>query len=161
MDRIGQYLLSIVAAALLISISNTLIEKKGAISSALKLITGIVLAMLIVSPWTDIRLDDPGYSLSCIEAEAASVVQQGERAAQNEISAYIKAQTEAYILDKAFALGLDVSVDVTLTEDVPPSVASVLIHGSAAPYTKKRMNLLICEDLGVTEECLTWSQSNG
>ena len=161
MDRIGECLLSIVAAALLVSISNMLIEKKGAISSVLKLITGIVLAMLIVSPWTDIRFDDFGDAFSYVEAEAASVVQQGQQTAQSEVGEYIKTQIEAYILDKAFALGLDVSVDVTLTEDVPPSVASVSIFGSAAPYTKKQMNLLICEDLGVTEECLVWSQSNG
>lgn len=161
MGSIGQYLLSIVAAALLASISNMLIEKKGAIGSVLKLITGIALAMLIVSPWTDLRFDNFGDPFSYAEAEAASVVQQGKQTAQSEVAAYIKAQTEAYILDKAFAFGLDISVDVTLTEDAPPSVASVSVYGSAAPYARKQMSLQICEDLGVTEECLTWSQSNG
>jgi len=161
MYRIGQYLLSIVSAALLVSICNTLIEKKGAISSVIKLMTGIVLALLVVSPWTDLRLDDVWSSFSYVDAEAEGVVQQGKQAALKEVSIYIKDQTEAYILDKAHALGLDISVDIKLTEDVPPSVASVSVYGSAAPYAKNQLKCLICEDLGVTEECLTWSQSNG
>lgn len=161
MGRIGQYLLSIVSAALLVSICNMLVENKSAIGSVIKLITGIVLAMLVVAPWTDIRFEPISESLSYAEAEAASIVQQGEETARGEIAAYIKKQTEAYILDKAFALGLDITVDVVLTEDIPPSVTSVMICGSAAPYTKKQMILQICEDFGVTEECIVWSQNIG
>ena len=161
MGRFGQHLLSIVAAALLVSISNILIEPKGAIGSVIKLLSGIVLAMLIVSPWTDIRFEDVIDSYSYIESESAVVAQEGKQAAQCEVAAYIKAQTEAYILDKAFAFGLDISVDVTLTKDVPPAVESVYVYGTAAPYVKKRLSTQICEDLGITEECLTWSQSIG
>lgn len=161
MNRVSQYLLSILAGALLVSISNTLVKKKGALSSILKLITGVTLTMLIVSPWTGITIDTVGYSLSEIEAEAAIVVENGKQVAQNEISIYIKEQTEAYILDKAFDLGLDISVDVTLTEEMPPEIASVSVKGFASPFAQKQIMILICEDLGVTEECLVWSQSNG
>ena len=161
MNRIGQYLVSIVSAALLASICSALIEKNGAIGSTIKLITGIVLAFLVVSPWTDLKLEDPMSVYSHIDADATGIVQQGNQAALNEISTYIKEQMEAYILDKALVLDLDISVDVRLTEELPPSVSSVSICGSAAPYAKSQMKRLICEDLGVKEECLTWSQSNG
>ena len=157
MNRVSQHLLSILAGALLVSISNTLVKNKGALSSILKLITGVTLTMLIVSPWTGITIDTVGYSLS----ETAIVVENGKKVAQNEISIYIKEQTEAYILDKAFDLGLDISVDVTLTEEMPPEIASVSVKGFASPFAQKQIMILIREDLGVAEECLVWSQSNG
>ena len=161
MNKIGQYLLSIVAAALLVSICNTLVEKKGAISSVIRLITGIVLALLVVSPWTDLRISDPLHSFSYIDADAAMVVQQGKQVAQNEVSQSIKEQMEAYILDKAFDLGMHISAEVHLTEEIPPCIKSVSIYGSASPYAKGQFKRQICNDLGITEECLTWFQSNG
>lgn len=157
MSRISQYLLSVIATALIVSISNILIENKGAIGSTLKLVTGLVLAMVIVSPWADFRIGDLEYLHSDAQREAAYHVFEGQNIAQSEISAYIIAQTQAYILDKALILGLDISADVTLKEDGYQSIDTIRITGSASPYAKKRMTQIICEDFGITEDCLIWS----
>ena len=157
MSKIGQYLLSVVAAAVIVAISNTLIDKKGAIGSILKLITGVVLSMVIVSPWTDLRFNDFEHLYSYTETDALSLVAQGQETAQSEISAYIKTQMQAYILDKASNLGLDITVDVILTEEAPPSVETVRITGIGSPYAKQRLMQIVCTEFGVAEECLIWS----
>lgn len=157
MSRIGQYLLSVIATALVVSVSNVLIDKKGAIGSTLKLITGLVLAMVIISPWADFRIDDLQQLYLNAESDSTYYVQQGQAIVQSEISAYIMIQTEAYILDKASILGLDISADVALKEDAPYEIDSIRIIGSASPYAKKRMTQLICDDLDISEECLIWT----
>lgn len=156
MSKIGQYLLSVVAASVIVAISNTLIEQKGAIGSILKLITGIVLAMVIVSPWTDLRFSDFEHLYAYTETDASSYVLQGQETAQSEISTYIKAQMQSYILDKASDLDLDISVDIGLTKESPPSIEKIRITGKGSPYAKQRLMQIICEDFGVAEECLLW-----
>lgn len=156
MSSIGQYLLSITAAALIVSISNTLVGKSGFIGSIMKLISGLVLTMVIIAPWTSFRLDDMSQLYSYVEADASEVVQQGQLTAQSQISAHIKQRTQAYILDKASILGLDLTVDVKLTNDSPPSISQITIVGRAAPYAMQRLIDLVKNDLAVTEECLIW-----
>ena len=157
MSAFGQYLLSVVAAAITVSISNSLVDKKGAIASILKLISGLVLALVIVAPWTDLQLSDIEYTLSYTEADAAALVNDGQQLAQSEISKYIITKTTAYILDKASILGLNISVDIELTEDTPPSIQKITIAGLTSPYAKKRLAQIISDDLGVTEENLVWT----
>ncbi len=161
MSKIGQYLLSVIATTLIVSISNVLIEKKGAVGSALKLVTGLVLATVIVSPWADFHIDDLEHLYFNAESEAAHHIQEGQTAARSEISAYIIEHTQAYILDKASILGLDISAVVILTNNSRQSIDSIKITGTASPYARTRLTQLICEDLGITEERLIWSQNNG
>ena len=157
MSALGQYLLSIVATAITVSISNSFVDKKGAIASILKLISGLVLAMVIVAPWTDLRLSDLENSLSYTDVDAAVLVNEGQQLAQSETSKYIIAKTTAYILDKADMLGLRISVSIELTKDTPTSIHKITIVGPASPYAKQRIEQIIREDLGVTEENLVWT----
>lgn len=161
MGQIGQYLLSIVASALLLSICNVLTENKGTLSSVLKLIIGIVLATMIVSPWSEFNINDVFESVMHVDSEASGIVQEGQEIARKEVAAHIKSKIETYILDKAHDLGLEVTVAVTLTNDENPTIDHVSICGSAAPFSRKQMILQITEDLGIAEECLTWLQSSG
>lgn len=157
MSSIGQYLLSIIASAVIVSLSNTFIERKSIIGSILKLVTGLILATVIVTPWTDLRLTDLEKQFSHAEFDASILVSEGQQLAHSEICKHIKSKTTAYILDKADALGLAISADVILTEESIPSIHKILISGPASPYAKQRLTQILLEDFGVTEECLEWS----
>ena len=157
MSEIGQYLLSIVAAAVIVAVSNTMIESKGAIGSIIKFITGLALAMIVVSPWSDFQISEFDSIYASAETEAVSVASEGQQLSQNKIAELINQQLLAYILDKAAVLGLDVSVDVILSDETPPSICNITIVGAVSPYAKKRLTQILCKDLGVTEECLIWS----
>lgn len=157
MSKIGQYLFSVVAVAMIISVSGSLVDRKGGIGSIIRFISGLTLVTVIISPWVDVRLSDFSSHLAATQANASIIVQDGQNAARSEISSYIKTQIQAYILDKATFLGLDLAVDVNLTEDSPPTICSITIAGDASPYAKQRLKQIIEEDLSVAEECLIWS----
>jgi hypothetical protein len=68
----------------------------------------------------------------------------------------IKENLEAYILDKASALQLDVDVDIVLTEDLPPAPDSVTIIGNASPYNKQVFQAFLVEEIGIPKEQQIW-----
>lgn len=157
MSLIGQYLLSVIAAALLCSVSNCLVEKKSATGSVIRLLTGLILATVIVAPWTNFNLSDVSDYFIAAQVDASEIADQGEQLAKSEIQILIKEQTQAYILDKASALGLDVYVEVMVSGDTPPVLQSVTITGNTSFYAKKRLTQIIRDDLGITEEHQIWS----
>lgn len=157
MSAIGKYLLSVVSVALLVSISDTLVKKGSAVATVAKLLSGLVLTIAIVSPWTDLRIADFTSFNADAEIEAANLVQKGEIAAQKELTASIKTQLCSYILDKASDLGFKPSVEVILTEESPPSINKIIINGAASPYAKQRLVQVIRDDFGIAEECLEWT----
>ena len=153
--RIGQYLLSVVATSIIVSVSNTLVELKGLVGTILKLLTGLVLAIVIVSPWTDIRLDDLPYLYNEIQVDASTYVEDGQKIALSETSQYIKSHVQAYILDKANLFGLKPEIEM-LIDGSPPAICEITITCSASPYAKQRMIQIMVDDLGVSEENIIW-----
>lgn len=156
MDQIRQYLLSVIAAAILCGIVNTLIEKKGAYSSIVKLITGLFMAITVISPLITIRIGDISDYFGELSAESASITADSEASAFKELCAIIKSKTEAYILDKAVSMDLDIEVEVTLDSANPPLPCAVTIWGSAAPYSKEVLSEYIAKDLGISKEDQLW-----
>lgn len=156
MDQIRQYLLSVIAAAILCSIVNTLIERKGACYSIIKLITGLFMATIVVSPLINIRISDITTYFGELSAEGSSITADGEAIALNELCSIIKSKTEAYILDKAVSMDLDIEVEVTLNSANPPLPCAVTIRGSAAPYSKEVLSEYIANVLGISKEEQLW-----
>ena len=98
MGTIGKYLLSVVSVALLVSISNTLVKKGSAVATVAKLLSGLVLTIAIVSPWTDLRITDFTSLNAGAEIEAASLALKGKEAAHKELTASIKTQLCSYTI---------------------------------------------------------------
>ena len=157
MSEIAQYLLSIVSVALIVSLSNTFMEKKSTMGSILKLVTGLVLAVVIVSPWSKIELNDLQTLYSHSEIDASDLVNKGQQIVSKEISSHIKEQIQTYILDKASALDLEINTDVILTDKSPPTIDKVRITGAASPYAKQCLLQILYKDLSISKECLEWS----
>ena len=68
--------------------------------------------------------------------------------------AIISAEVEAYILDKAASLGVDLNVEVWLNDTGLPE--SVALSGQIAPSDRQVLSQFIDHDLGVGEEAQTW-----
>ena len=157
MGAIGEYLLSIIATALLISLAGAVSQQKGPIYSIFKLISGLILIAVIVSPFKKFNANYFSSPSSELLISAAPVVSQGEAIAKSEMLSYITSHTNAYILDKASTLGLNISVDITLSEDLSSGIQAVAIKGNASPYAKQCLKRILCQDLGVSEEAIVWS----
>lgn len=157
MEEIRTYLISVTAASLVCGIVNTLAGKKGTISSVIKLLTGLFLALTVVRPVVDLSIPDLNSYISSINTDAQAAVADGKNMASAELSAIIKAQTQAYILDKAASLGVDMEVEVILSDGAPPLPVGVILTGAVSPYAKAHLSTYLEETLGIPREAQQWT----
>ncbi len=157
MQVLGQYLLSVTGAAVAGGIFRRLLPEKGTAGLIGKLLTGVFLALTVISPWTDIQLGQlEGLTLD-ISSQAAQAVADGEDRTNAALASVIKQECQAYILDKAQDLGLTLSVEVELSRDQIPVPVSVRLQGAAGPYAKSRLAQVLEEDLGIEKERQLWT----
>lgn len=157
MEDIKQYLLSVVICTIICAILAQISGKNGMVPSVLKLLTGLFIIYTVLSPWTKMQISDLSNYFSDLSLDALHAVDAGKESALKETGAIIKSQLEAYILDKASSMDLDISVHVELEHSQPPLPHSVQIKGNASPYTKKRMIQIITDELGIPKENLQWT----
>ena len=156
MDGLRQYVISVVAAAIICGIITGLIQK-GTAKEIVKLVCGFFLAFTVIHPIADFdisSLSDFGFAYSGDAAEAAAL---GENIAQESLREIIKAETEAYILDKATALNLELSVEVSISEDDTPVPVAVCLSGEASPYARQQLQGTLQSDLGIAKENQLWT----
>ncbi len=157
MDGIRKYLFSVICAAVICSIVNTLSGKKTATGAIIRLISGLFMALTLIAPLVEIRLADYGDYFKNFSVDADTAVTFGESAASDELRAIIKSQTEAYILDKADSMDAAIDVEVTLNDEYPPVPCGVRITGSISPYSKETLSQFIANDLGISKEDQVWT----
>lgn len=157
MSQMKTYLLSLIAATIICSIISGFIKKDSAYGSIIKLICGMFLLTTAIAPIIDIRVDNFNELLGQIHLSADNIIEDSEAVAIKEASDIIKSQLEAYILDKASMLGLQVKVKVTLNDSDPPSPYSIEIKGAVSPYLKNKLKQIILEDLSIPEERQIWT----
>lgn len=155
MEAIRSYLLSVTAAALICSMVTKLVHK-GTVGTVMKLLTGICMALTVVSPLVDIRLDGLKDLTVDVSQAASKAAAAGENLARQELETIITAQTQAYILDKAEELGLSLSVEVVLSGESYPVPAGVKLEGNASPYARMVLSDYITEKLGISAEDQKW-----
>ncbi len=157
MDGIRQYLLSVIAAAILCGIVTGLSGNRGSQTKIIKLLCGLFLGITVISPLAKIQLDDFSAYIGDISLDGQEVVDRGAQITLEALSKSIKSQTEAYILDKAISLGLELEVEVTLNEENPPLPDSVSLKGSVSPFAKEKLKTWIENDLGIPEDKQRWT----
>ena len=156
MEAVRQYLLSVTAAAIVCSIINRVIGKTGTYAAIVKLITGLFLVFTVISPFAKLQITDLPAYMDSLTVDADLVVKDGQQTARDAVREIIKAEAEAYILDKAAALDLTVEAEVIVSDTDIPHPCAVTLKGSASPYAKQRLQQLIANDLGIPEEKQTW-----
>lgn len=156
MDGIRQYAISLLAAACICGVLNVWIPSKGAGAAIIKLISGLFMTITLISPLVNIRLQDFTEFFSESTASGQAYIQTGQNHAALAMGEIIKQQTQAYILDKAASMGLDVEVEVTLNETDPNIPDTVVLKGQVSPYGKMQLMTAIEEQLGIAKEKQQW-----
>lgn len=153
MEALRQYIISVVAAALICGIITGLFPK-GAAREVMKLVCGLFLAYTVLRPMAGAELghlEDLPFSFSS-QGEAAAAL--GIQMAEESMAQFIKEETQAYILDKASKLGLTLEADVTLDEENIP--VAVTLRGQVSPYDRSRLERMLTQDLAIAKENLQW-----
>ena len=145
------YLLSIVAAAFLVSSLNALGDR-GAGQGTRKLVGGVLLILAIFRPLG--RLDVTIPELEDLRFDAEAAVSAGLEQADELRRQRIMESYDAYILSKAADLGLAVEAEVTVGEDGYPE--SVAIDADASPEERQELTGIIVRELGIEKEAVVW-----
>ena len=154
MAALGEYIVSVTVTALLTGIVSGFLketpgEKYG------KLVCNLVLLMAVLRPaaqWQAWKLPETAFPA----ADGSSLISDAWYDAQNALGEIIKQKSEAYILDKAAAMGLELTARVGLSSDDPPVPVCVEITGAVSPYMKLRLEEMILEGLNIAKENQVW-----
>ncbi len=154
MEFIKDYLLSVTAAALICGIVVSL-AGKSSISKLVKLLCGLFLAAAVIKPVIDVKLENIYSFTDNLAVNSELSVAAGEKMASDEMKRIIKEKSEAYILDKAKALGAEITVEIALKDYVP---AGVTIIGDISPFVKSSLTASIAQELNIPPEEQIWKR---
>lgn len=157
MEDIRQYILTVVAASVFCAIVQTLFPEKNTGGTLIRLVCGIFLCFVVVSPVSTIDLGELPEVFDEMNADGKEAAATGENMAEESVRTRIKQQTEAYILDKATALGADITVEVTLDGGSLPVPASIRVFGSVSPDARRELETILEQELGIDKENQLWN----
>ena len=153
---IRDYILTVTAASLICGIVNAIQFRKTPARALIKLISGLFLAVTVISPLLQLKIRDYiDYSLE-VSMEADAIAAEGENIAAEAMGSIIKSKTDAYILDKAASLGADVQIETVLADTQPLVPVRVVIKGTASPYAKTLLSDWISQTIGIPKEAQQW-----
>jgi hypothetical protein len=113
------------------------------------------MALTVLGPVAQIRL--PAFSSLPDTLQAQTAVLDGEETARAALAESISTRVEAYILENAADLGLQLTVDVELSRDPIPIPVRIYLQGNISPYAKQKLQTVIREDLGIDKENQIWT----
>lgn len=145
------YVLEILTVAFSCRILLQLLPKK----ELTELVCGVLLTVVLLQPFTRLRPEDFPDIRQYLPESPESLLAAGTEAAEAAKSTYISDRYEAYILDKAKAMGADIQPEVQIDEDWLP--VSVRIQGSMDPQIQKQLEHILIRDMGITKENQQWT----
>ena len=151
-----EYLLRIISAAFLCAVVKSFGAKSSVSVTMIKTLCGVFLTITILSPIMHVDLSSFTNYVQSFSYESEDVVYTGSQLYSESLRSSIKQQAEAYILDKAASIKADLSVEVILSNDDPPTPLSVVLDGQVSPYAKSKLTKIISDDLGISKENQTW-----
>lgn len=156
MPVLREYLLSMTAAAIICVVSQHIIDNKSAAGKIIKTISGLFLALTVISPILEINFSDLDMDIQDIQNESQAIIADEVENSQSTLESIITEQTKAYILDEAKKIDLNVEIQLVLSDTNPPVPVEISISGEASPYKKKQLNNIISENLGINGEKIIW-----
>lgn len=151
-----EYIFSIISAAIISAIVGCFVSGKTSAGKMIRLLTGTLMAITVITPLTQVSFKNISEFWNDTALDAESYVSQGEDAATQEINAIIKDRFEAYILDKATRMGLEIAVEVDFDDSTNSIPSQITISGALSPYAKGVLSEYITDHLGIPKECQNW-----
>ena len=155
MEGLVQYLISIMAAAIICGIAKVVSDEKTAAGAMTRLVAGLIMAFTVIAPLVQMELGELPVLSSQILTDAENLSARGEEMAEVEANSIIMDELEAYILDKAASYGADVDVELRLLEYQP---TEIIVRGSVLPGTRQKLQQMLETDLGIPKENQQWIQ---
>ena len=156
MQHVSEYLLSVTAAAIICMVAKSLVRTNGAAGQMIRIVTGVILIISIISPLHAFRFQNLKGFLDEFQASAEDYVSAGTASAQTAMKEIIIEETTAYIMNAANKYGVELELSIVLSDDTVPQVERIVLTGSVSPYEKSILQSYIYENFGLTEEQVVW-----
>ncbi|MBR5125833.1 MAG: hypothetical protein IKU68_03770 [Oscillospiraceae bacterium] len=147
--------LSVVAVAMGILLS---MMPSGTSRTVLRLSGSILLTVIALSPLTELDLSELSGLRFSEMTDGETLAAMGMDAANDERNAVILDKTTAYILDKAAALGVEITAQVELDGEGIPE--SVWLQGNVPELIRRRLSYVLEQELGIPKEKQEWILRN-
>ncbi len=157
MDAVREYLIGVIAAAVLCGIVTSMLNTKSVVGTCVKFLSGLLMLLAVIRPWVNISLDNILNWTDSITANGETFVTDGEMLAKDSYRQSIIDRTQAYILDEAKALDCELAVEVILSEDDIPIPKQVRLTGEVSPYARRAISNILTERLGIKREDQIWT----
>lgn len=159
MDNWKQYVFSIIVTACICGVLTQILSEAKC-KAAVQLVCGTVLAIIILQPLSRMNFDALTPSSFWEENAADGYILAGERTAEKARAEYIKTACEAYILDRAKALGENLQIQIFLNKDYLPE--SVEIKGAFDLAEQAELQSILTTEFGIPKEnqIWIWNQEN-
>jgi len=148
-DGLRSWMTAVVAVSLLISAAQSLISK-GAVQKVASVTGGLLLMIVLLSPLSRVKVG--GLRLDFNNCSEQIGVRQAELEAEKrqELETLIAEKTQAYISDKAQALGISCTAVVTTRTGEDGIPYPYCAEMSCAP--SGALSAAIAQELGIPEE---------
>lgn len=154
MKQLSEYLLSIIAAAILCSILKC-ITGKSVYQKWMGLLFGLYMSIAMLRLFGEFTPTSLHTFSGAYIPKGEKIAQTGHEMAMNRTCDIIKETVEAYILSKAEEMGCTLQAEVCLNEDNIPK--NVYLNGTVSPYVRNKLGNYIESDLGIAKENQIWS----
>lgn len=147
------YVLSILVCTFLCGVlSHVIADTQG--KKVIQLLSGVLLAITVLSPFTKIRFKDY-LQIPDVEWDNSDFyIMEGQRTAAEAQKRYITDYCEAYILDRAKIFDTEMTVQISLNDEMVPVFVEIQCHGD--PKVQAGMENVITADLGIPKENQKW-----
>lgn len=156
MESMKTYLFSVCGAAVISAVVNRFLGNKGGPAASGKLLTGLFLAITVLQPLASLNVDLLEGLAYDVDVQAQRAVQQGEEETKKALAQIIKDRTAEYILQKAQALRVDITAEVTVSDDIVPIPKRVYLSGTVSPYVRQQLQTMMEQELGIAKENQVW-----
>lgn len=153
MEAVRSYLLSVTAACLLAAIASALV-RGDSVRKLVRFAAGLLILAVVIMPL--LRIDVDGLSEKIRAYRSSLSVPTEENDWDARFSALIKETSEAYIEEKAAALGAVVKAEVTLSEDDYPQPIGVRIVGILSSEQRRELAAYLETAFAVGADAQEW-----
>ena len=156
MEAVGQYILSVILAALICGILSSVVPGTG--KAWVQMLCGFAMLICLMRPFSGIQ--DLNFSLieDAVQQDGEDWSNHGEKMARNAMADIITQNTQAYIMDKAEELDIHVQVEIFVSNDTIPVPVGAELYGEVSPYARLQVESLIENELGIAKENIRWMQ---
>ena len=157
MEPIRAYVLRVITCCFICAVAYKLVEKNPSHQRLVKMMAGMIILLTVVSPMIGVhgRLNFDGFEEYA--AQAQGYVSDGVDQYRNELADRIVRQSEAYVLEKAAQMDVELKIEIQLSDDEIPVPISARIKGNVSPFVKSKLMDLIENDLGISKERQQWT----